>query len=250
MELASSDLNAFARTLAETVEEIIDGWRAVNITPAGDETDPETLWNAFQQLLLALHKCDGRDDGRDPLHASEISELGDYGLNMLLDLERIATGLALTTPRDNLEKLSVDLGLWVARHDGELTTLDLIVNGVAKTANRLRRQADLERLFFIVEEVLEAVNPTLQSEASQLSDNPEQGPWKVLLMNRAIIATRALAPAMMDKAFTDILEQIPETAPGFFAEAIEQIELRGYPPPVAEVITRFYQLTTVPKTLH
>ena len=246
MILPPSDLNAFSQALTETAEEIIERWRESNVRAAADESDPEVLWNAFGQLLPVL----ARYEERPPDGGVDVSELGDYGLNMLLDLERIAAGLGLDRCRGRLEQISVGLALWIVRHDGEISTLELIVNGLANAANSLRSQTDLERLFFATEEITQGVAPGPQQEAGSMAGSPRQNPWMLLLMNRAIIATRALSPPLMEKAFGDIAEQLPEIAPDFFKEAVGQIPLRGYPPAVAEVITRFHQLTTVPKTLH
>ena len=252
LELASSDLTGFSQALAETVEEIIEHWKEANVRPVGDESDPEVLSNAFQELLQVLRQYEdtGLEGTKSPARGPELSELGDYGLSMLLDLERIASGLRLTAIGDRLERLSVNLALWIVRRDGDLSTLELIVNGVAKTANQLRTPNELERLFSVIDEIVQALNPGLQQEVSSTSGDSAQNPRNLLLMNRAIVATRALAPSLMENAFSDILQQMPEIAPGFFTEAVEQIEPRGYPPPVAAVITRFYQLAAVPKTLH
>ncbi len=246
MELASSDLGLFAEGLAETLDDVLERWREANTRPTPDESDPEVIREAFGQLLSILAAYADKERGS----GGDVTELGDYGLSMLLDLERVSAGLGLSDARGRLERLSVMLALWIARHEGELLTLELLVNGLAKAANGLRKQGDLERLFFTIEEIAGAVAPARQQEAAAIGNDPRQSPWALLLMNRAIVATRAHSPPLMDRAFSDILEQLPGVAPDFFTEALGQVPLRGYPPPVAEVITRFHQLAMAPKTLH
>ncbi len=76
-------------------------------------------------------------------------------------------------------------------------------------------------------------------------------PWRLLLLNRAIVATRSLKPALMEVAFDAVLEHLPEEAARFFEEGMAQMDALDYPPHVRAVIERYYlRQGAPPHTLH
>ena len=75
-------------------------------------------------------------------------------------------------------------------------------------------------------------------------------PWRILHLNRAIVATRTHQPDVMDEAFTLLTECLPEDAPGFFSQGMEQMDLLNYPPHVREVMNRYYRKWSVNRSLH
>lgn len=253
MEYPPGDLGWFAENLAETVQEIVDAWADSGASADYSQASPEIIQEALEQLIEVLRASDW-DKGSEQLATAEsppagvgVSELGDYGLSMLTDLSHLAVDLRLTGIPERLEQLAVSLALWVIGRDGELNTIELVVNGLARLANNTLDEAELERLFVVMGEVQEAISPRLMQR--QIS-HPTQQPWQLLLLNRAIVATRSLIPQLMEQAFAEIAEQMPERAPGFFREGMEQIKLRGYPKPVSEIIERYYREWPAEKILH
>ena len=69
-------------------------------------------------------------------------------------------------------------------------------------------------------------------------------------MNRAIVATRTHQPDVMEEAFTVLVRHLPEDAPGFFNQGMEQMDLLNYPPHVREVMERYYTKWSVKRSLH
>ena len=90
-----------------------------------------------------------------------------------------------------------------------------VVNGAASVANSLKQPGDLGQLYGLLTEVVNAVKPQISQDTA--STDPTR-PWRILLLNRAIVATRSHQPALMEEAFEALVEHRPDAAPGFFRE--------------------------------
>jgi len=251
MTIPPSDLSWFAEKLVETIQVISDAWSDSGTVMSADETSPQLLQEALQQLIEVLQiqiPGGGLEDYPDnQVEEVDISELGDYGLNMLLELYQMATDLGLDEQLESLERLSLSLSLWVVEKEGELNTIDLVVNSLARIANHCTDLAGLERLFYVMGEILDAI-PPLSPEA--LLNQSALHPCQLLLLNRAIVATRTLTPRLMEIAYTDVSELLPEESQRFFSEGMEQVEIQNYPEAVREVIESYYRKRLPSKTLH
>jgi len=252
MELPPIDLSWFAEELSETVQHILDVWNdAGNSVVVPDNVSPKLLTESLQQLIEVLRTQDWNDNpsrGESALAGVDISELGDYGLHMLADLSQLCADLELEQEIERLEQLALCLGLWVVRQQGVLRSVELVVNGIARLANRSQDQVELECLFHIMGEILDAVS--LSNSAEYTLEAPMNNPLHLLLLNRAIVATRTLLPELMETAFAEVADQLPEVAPGFFSEGMEQIKIQGYPAEVREVIERYYLEYPQASTIH
>ncbi|MCP4285580.1 MAG: hypothetical protein GY792_14165 [Gammaproteobacteria bacterium] len=255
MELPPIDLSWFAENLTDAVQEILDTWHDANapVSSNGEETPPELLKESLKQLIEVLRI---QEWNNNPSQGSvdsapgevDISELGDYGLSMLAELSRLSIDLDLESLTKRLEQLALSLGLWVARQNGELSSIELVVNGIARIANDTKEQNELERIYNTMDEILDAVSPV--DSAKYAFENVLNNPRHLLLLNRAIVATRSHSPQLMEKAFSDVADQLPDAAPGFFREGIEQIKTQGYPEEVREVMERYYREYPPAATLH
>ena len=252
MELPPSDLSWFADTLVSTLREIINAWDETGSHAPSDETSPELIREALAQLIevLRLHEWNTVSAAKESVLTEEeidISELADYGLTLLLELSTMATDLGLEPQVNQLDQLALSLSLWVVRQDGELSSLELVVNGLARIANHLSDPFELERLFFLMSEIVDALSPILL----EMDTEPEQlHPWQLLMLNRAIVATRSHLTQLMETAFADVVERMPDEAPAFFQEGLAQVEIQDYPEPVREVIERYARECPISRTLH
>jgi hypothetical protein len=87
--------------------------------------------------------------------------------------------------------------------------------------------------------------------AQDVGRTEPQRPWRVLLLNRAIVATRSHRPALMEVAFDDVVEHLPQEAARFFEEGMAQMDALDYPPQVRAVMERYYlRQGPAPHTLH
>jgi hypothetical protein len=80
-----------------------------------------------------------------------------------------------------------------------------------------------------------------------LEKNNPGRPWRLLHLNRGIVATRSHNPALMEEVFEELVRELPEEAPGFFAEGMQQMEALNYPPHVRKVMGRYFAKWTRPR---
>lgn len=217
--------------------------------PRGDVDDaPPRLAEAFGQLAATLTQLDRADApvaGQSP--AETATELGEYGLNLCraaLDWVRQLHAEPLVEP---FRTLVLDLALWVADRGGWLLTLEPVVDALAGLANRTQETACLERLFDTAGRVRAAVVPALRRD---LEKTDPGRPWRLLTINRAIIATRTHHPELMETAFRDLVDDFPQDAPAFFTQGMEQMDLLNYPTPVREVMEKYYEAWSTKRALH
>jgi hypothetical protein len=137
------------------------------------------------------------------------------------------------------------------RRGAELLHPEPVVNAAAALANSLREPNELAALYALMSEVVEGVSPLQTQEAEE--DRRSRGadrPWRVLLLNRAIVATRSHRPALMNEAFQAVCEHLPEEAPSFFREGMGQMDALNYPQPVRDLMDRYYSLWCAGQRLH
>jgi len=78
-----------------------------------------------------------------------------------------------------------------------------------------------------------------------MSNSDPQRPWRVLLLNYAIVATRTHQLSIIDSVYQFFVEHLPEDASQFFTEAMSQMETQNYPVEVKQVVEKFYQQYTI-----
>jgi hypothetical protein len=211
--------------LAQSLFEVLDALRAVDSARVGPER------RAIKRF----------GEGKD------LSSLGNYGIRLLQALADWAARLGLAEQKRRLEALSLPLALWIAGRGGELSSLEPVVDSLAGIANRLRTPRELEDLYRIAGTLLDAVAPPIALDLDRT--NPGR-PWRVLVLNRAIIATRTHQAGLMEQAFRSLAELLPEDTPAFFREAAGQMDALDYPEPVRTLVDSYYQTFCVPKSLH
>ena len=128
-----------------------------------------------------------------------------------------------------------------------LPNIALAVNGAAALANSVKSPAQLAQLFALLTELTNAVSPQISQDPSHYDSTR---PWRTLLINRAIVATRSHQPALMEEAFDALREHIPGEVPDFLREGMEQMDALNYPPHVKRVMERYYDLWCGHRILH
>lgn len=212
--------------------------------PNNDQVTPAQLREALEQFLAIVHRIDQEEGETGPVYMEDVSQLGDYGLTLLLDMMTWATRLALEEPRKELEAVTLAATDWIVRHQGEIRTLDPVVNAFAGLANRTRDTATLEALTAFMGQVIHQASAFIKQDLEK--NNPGR-PWRLLHLNRGIVATRSHNPALMEEVFEELVRTLPEDAPGFFAEGMQQMEALNYPAPVRAVMRRYFDRWTRPR---
>ena len=235
-----------------TLEAISDAISAAlaQLTPATAAGDLALVCQAFDQLVDVMKRIEvdshARGDTSMP-HASDagdITELGEYALKLLENLAALDNESAA---REHSAWLAIELAVWIARHGGQIDTLEPVVDGLASLANQLSEPHDLEALSAIVAEICNAVSPVIREDLERV--NPGR-PWRVLLLNRSIIATRSHNPDLMEEAFAILTQYLPEDAARFFTEGMQQMEALDYPAQVRKVMEKYHRQWTLSRSLH
>ncbi|MES9939573.1 MAG: hypothetical protein ABW105_03295 [Candidatus Thiodiazotropha sp. 6PLUC1] len=242
--LTLDTINSRFEEIAATV--INSGRTSIPVDP---ERSPAALRDAMHRLVEILQLVDkqSKSGDNDPLSSDELNELGDYGINLLMDFSALATDLKLTEVSHEFEDLSLPLALWLGRHLGQIRTIEPIVNALARLANTYSETAELEQLYEVAQELLQAIAPELKTGKSGSTSSE---PWRILLINQAIIATRSHQPGLIDSAYETLTRYIPDEAPNFFKEGMTQMDALNYPQQVREVVEKYYNLWRLPRTLH
>ena len=251
--LNSSDLDSISLVIREAVDKVshaFDKSREIDIPNA---ISPHLISKALQQFLEALYRVDydlnlsskSSDQyalvqdymATDKLSSKEITEIGDHGLQLLNNLCEWAQALKLPYQHSQVRAIMVMVSLWVARHGGEINSIDSVVNTLAEIANSTDEQEALAELSFMMGELINAVSTSSRYDF----DNSNRGhPWRVLNFNRGIIATRSHDTRIMEHAFEDLIRNIPEDAERFFQQGMQQMEELNYPDHVRKVVSKYY----------
>lgn len=226
--------------------------RAFEESVAPVEPHPDIPLLGLQQLLDALRSAEAETPDASALAlrnqtGGEPEVLLDHGLELLSQLSDVAERLGLPQSARAVERLSLPLACWLLRRGSELPHPEQVVNAAAALANSLREPDELAGLYALMSEVVNGVSP---QEIHRVDDPSPARPWRVLLLNRAIVATRSHRPALMTEAFDAVIEHLPEDAPEFFREGMGQMEALNYPTPVREVMQRYYERWCSGQRLH
>lgn len=242
LQYISRQFNAAAPTVVEASQ------RSGSAAEDADHS-PCMLQQAMLRLLELLQIIEAQDGGDETLARQEfdLNELGDYAIQMLSDLAAAAESLQLEEQSLQLEDLTLPMALWIARHGGELRTLTPIVNALARLANTLNEPAMLSQLYQLSSELEAAIDEATRRDLDKA--NPDR-PWRQLLMNQAIMATRSHRAELIEEAYQRIADALPEEAPHFFEEGMQQVERLNYPSGVKQMVEKFYNMWSLPRTLH
>lgn len=243
MNTLDSTISQISAAYTDCVAGFMD-FQDANELPNGDtEESPAILMDALGNLLelLYIHETDNAS-----LSHKELSELGNYGIDLLQRLSEI-TGELGYPEHQGFEQLSLPLSLWLGAHGAEINLLYPIVSTLARLANRLTDPVDLEKLFAQTTRILDALSIKITQDLQQSEPG---SPLSVFLINRAIIATRSLNLDFITFSYQVIRDQLPELAHGFYAEAMEQMELLNYPPEVRALVGDFYNHAKGKALLH
>jgi hypothetical protein len=209
--------------------------------------DPSTLVEAFGQLLNVMARIDADAQADRMSDSADITEIGEYALHLQEALAALAANAGLGDHQEALALVSINIALWIADHGGYIDTLEPVVDALALLANNLREPPRLESLSHVISHIVAAVSPMISQDLENM--NPGR-PWRVLLLNQSIIATRSHNPELMEQAFAMLTGKLPEDAARFFSEGMQQMDALNYPEHVRRVMEKYHRQWTVNRALH
>ncbi|VAW79214.1 hypothetical protein MNBD_GAMMA15-294 [hydrothermal vent metagenome] len=247
MPLPEPTLSGLREGLSEALSELLDGYLIQAESNEQSEDSPHLLVETFKQLFEAMHSTEAGQHAGEPPGGEGVSELGEYALELFEQTLGWAERLKLPEVYQNLQLHTISMARWIAAHDGEIHSLEQVVDALARLANTSQEPDELLELYEAMGEITAATADIIRQDLEKT--NPGR-PWRVLHMNRAIVATRTHQPDAMDAAFQDLVKNLPEEASQFFTEGMEQMDLLNYPPHVREVMDRYYKKWSIDRSLH
>ena len=202
-------------------------------TFADDDSGPLAVAAAlsdFFQLTSAL------EENQHQLEREDMTDLADYGLDLLDRLSYLVRQLEVMDQRDNMARVFASTALWLVRRDAVLDNLEGAADGFGMLVNGLTDPKLLGEMCQHMEEVLQAASDRQQLDEDR--SNPWR-PWRVLSLNSGIAATRSLDPDLMESTFEKLGRRIPYDMPGFLADGKRQMAVQNVPDEVQEVMNRF-----------
>ncbi len=242
--------NTFRDLFHNTVTEYIEDLEQDN----QDVNSPQNLLAAMDQAIDVMTRADADSavqkdmsaESMGLLEEKDISKIGQYTLDLL---EAMVAHVQDKTGEQNREliRLSVPVSLWVARHGGKLSQIDMLVNSLAGYANELTEPHTLADLAKVIKEVVDACDNDIRRDIEQ---NNMMRPWRVLNLNYGIVATRSHQPELIEQAYDALIKNLPQDARQFFKEGMQQMDMIGYPDEVREVVERYNNMWGAESSLH
>ncbi len=192
--------------------------------------DAETTAAGFFQTLL-------REETGDTLCTPQrATELGQTVLQVL---ERLFFVISETSGKhQNINALALSVGLWIAKRQGEIREMGLVVNGLAMTANGARDRGELEALYEISLHIVHAADPFLKADVNK---HQRHRPWRLLCLNHCIIATRTGDGELAKAAYDFLIAHLPEEAGEFFEMGMRKIAGGQYSAHCRKIMRAYYE---------
>jgi hypothetical protein len=219
-----------------------------------DVNSPHNLLAAMDQAIDVMTRADADSvvaqqmsaESIGLLEEKDISQIGQYTLDLL---EAMVSYMQTKTGEQSREliRLSVPVSLWVARHGGKLSQIDMLVNSLAGYANELSESHTLAELAGVIREVIDACSDEIRRDMEQTN---MMRPWRILNLNYGIVATRSHQLEVIEQAYDSLVKNLPQDARQFFKEGLQQMDAIGYPDEVREVVERYNQMWGAESSLH
>ena len=200
----------------------------------------------IEQFLDLAIRVDQKHGVTGSIDQEDVDQIGEYGLGLLAEFIAGNAGDEAADSKQALNVIVLVATDWLVRHEGTLHTLEPVVNALASIANTYQDPLTLVSLAEFIGKIMKASADSIKQDLDK--SNPGR-PWRILQLNRGIVATRTHQPEIMEQVFDELVRNLPEDAPGFFSEGMEQMDAQDYPPHVRKVIQRFFDAFTRP-TMH
>lgn len=200
--------------------------------------------HAFDQLMVALEQffditatVNHQAAEDHVISRREATDIGEHGFTLLLKLIDLMEKLDLPHKRQEIEQVSLIFARWVIQYHGRLNHIEPIVNAFAQVANNMQDQNSLKALVELMSMVVDATADEIKHD---LDSTHLYRPWRLLLINRSIVATRTHDIELMKKVFDEMIFYLPQDAASFFQEGMQEMDALDYPPVVRKVIEEYY----------
>ncbi len=216
-------------------------------TQSANAAELATLTQALAQLTDVMTRAESDALSTKDSTSADITEIGEYAQQLHEALSVATSQRGLSGQQLPLASLAINMALWIAHHGGQVETLEPVANALALVANSSREPAELAKLSGVIQEIIAAVPGVISQDLEKM--NPGR-PWRVLLLNHGIVATRSYDTDLMEDAFSLLCRKLPEDATRFFSEGMQQMEALDYPPHVRGVMEKYHRQWPLKRSLH
>ena len=195
------------------------------------EVTPPPLADAVRQCLDVGQRLDEADE---TVPLDELDELGRHGLECLADLGFWAYQLHCDDARADIEDVALAMAMWLAKHGGQITVLEPVVNALARQANTTQDTTALTKLF----QATCLVMAHVPSEIGKTADAATLQHWLTLNFNCAIIATRTQDAGRMQAAYDLLESHLPAHCARFYQEGVRESQKDVYSDLVRDILQK------------
>ena len=197
--------------------------------------------------IMIRQSSDRKNNSPSVLSREELSEIGDFAMNLLEQLAIVAANMGMQDSMIALQRLSLPVAYWLIQQGSEIAKLDIVVNALSGLANTITDSTELERLSRLIGQIIEHASAEIRQDLEQT--NPMR-PWRIINLNWGIVATRSHNAELMDKVFEQLVKNIPVDAKAFFTEGMQQMDIIGYPDHVRKVMEKYNRAWGNQDSLH
>ncbi len=224
--------NSYAEELVQTEQ---------NTNPSASSDELQTSIQAMNQFFDI---AEGVDKSKQEFVTNDITDIGEHGLSVLEKLAFKANELQLDETRQVMQQMALVIADWVIQRNGQINLLEPIVDALAQTANATKDTAELITLADFIGEIADACSDAIKQDI-ELSNMHR--PWRLLNINRGIVATRSHDVDTIQHVFSDLITALPMDAPGFFKEGMSEMVRMNYPEHVREIMQDYFDKTDMPQ---
>ena len=197
----------------------------------------DSLLDRFEEFFNVVAGVNMRASDDKMIAPDEATEISDYGFVLLLKLIDLMERLDLPHKRREIEQISLVIARWTISYNGTINYLEPVVNAIAQLANLMQEKQALLALSDLIADIVEHCSLELKKDQDS---SEESRPWRLLHINRGIVATRSHDLDMMKQAFDEFLIYLPREATDFFAEGMREMDALDYPPHVRKVMEFYF----------
>ncbi len=187
---------------------------------------------------------EGVDKRQASFVTNDITDIGEHGLFILEKLIYQADENKSFVEKNSLQELSLVIADWVIKHEGQINILEPIVDALAQLANALKEPEELTALANFMGQIADACSDSIKQDVEITN---MQRPWRILNINRGIVATRTHNTDTMRQVFSALIKALPMDAPGFFKEGMSEMVRLNYPQPVRDIMQEYFDQTDMPQ---
>lgn len=197
----------------------------------------DNLLARFEEFFNVVASINMRASEDKIIEPQEATEIGDYGFVLLLKLVDLMERLDLPHKRKEIEQISLVFARWTVSYQGTINYLEPVSNAIAQLANLMQDKKSLRALSELIDDIVDHCSIEIKRDEDK---SEELRPWRLLHINRGIVATRTHDLDKMKQAFDQFLMYLPNEAPGFFAEGMREMDALDYPQHVRKVMEFYY----------